>query len=80
MPRKPTTTTPAPTRIYRYATLRELGVPYHDSHLRRLEADGLFPRRRKLNPSGGRGGRVGWLAAEVDAWLAALADRRTAAE
>jgi hypothetical protein len=33
----------------------EKGVPYSSEHLRRLEAQGLFPKRVRMNPSDPRG-------------------------
>ncbi len=44
--------------------LRKLGIDYHNSHLLRLERDGLFPARRYLSPQ-----RIVWLRAEIDAWI-----------
>jgi len=45
-----------------------------DRQLRDLEAQGLFPKRFPLNPSGGRA--VGHLENEVDAWIEARAASR----
>ena len=39
-------------------------VPYSDTHLRRLEAKGLFPSRIRLGP-----GRVCWLTRQILEWL-----------
>ena len=57
------TTTAIPTRII---TQKELGVrvPYSPVQIWRLEKAGTFPRRIKLGPN-----RVGWVEAEVEAWL-----------
>jgi prophage regulatory protein len=44
----------------------ELGrlVPFNPSHLARLEAVGLFPKRIRLGPA-----RVGWSLREVTEWI-----------
>lgn len=47
------------------AGLRARGIGYHPVHIRRLEKSGRFPQRVHLGP-----GKVGWVATEVDAWLA----------
>lgn len=39
-------------------------VPYSDTHIRRLERAGLFPRRVRLGPN-----RIGWLRFEVLNWI-----------
>jgi prophage regulatory protein len=50
-------------------------VPYSDTHLCRLEAQGKFPRRIPLGP-----GRVGYSFNEVMAWIKARkAERNIAA-
>lgn len=49
-----------------------------DRQLRDLEAQGLFPKRFALNPSG-KGRAVGHLESEVDDWIAARAAARTEA-
>ncbi|WP_017460568.1 helix-turn-helix transcriptional regulator [Dyella ginsengisoli] len=49
------------------------GVRFTDVHLRRLEKAGLFPRRVRLGK-----GTIGWLASELDQYLARLAAARTA--
>ena len=50
-------------------TLKELktvyGIPFSNTHLKRLEDAGEFPKRVRL----GRW-RVGWYADEIDAWMA----------
>lgn len=45
-----------------------------ERQLRDLEAEGLFPKRFSLNPSGGRA--RGHLESEVDEWIAARAAAR----
>ncbi len=45
-------------------------------HIRRLELDGLFPRKFKLVPGTGRNGAVGWLESEVDQWISERAGER----
>lgn len=44
-------------------------VPYTDTHIRRLERDGQFPKRFKI-ASSARCGAIGWWADEVETWLA----------
>ena len=46
-------------------------VPYSTSHLARLERAGEFPQRIHLSQN-----RVGWLASEVDEWIAKRAEAR----
>lgn len=66
--------------------MRVLRVPqteaktgYCDRQLRELEAQGLFPKRFPLNPSG-KGRAIGHLESEVDEWIAQrAASRREAA-
>lgn len=41
---------------------------FSDVTIRSLEAQGLFPRRFKLNPAP-NGKHVGWKASEVQAWI-----------
>jgi prophage regulatory protein len=43
-------------------------IPYHPTHLARLEKDGKFPKRIKLNPNG----RVGWSEFEIDEYIKTL--------
>ena len=57
-------------------TVAKVGIC--DRQLRDLEAQGLFPRRFPLNPSG-KGRAVGHLESEVDAWIEARAASREAA-
>jgi predicted DNA-binding transcriptional regulator AlpA len=45
-------------------------VGYCDMQLRRMEQDGDFPRRFKLNPSGGAFGAIGWSRTEIMAYIA----------
>jgi predicted DNA-binding transcriptional regulator AlpA len=45
----------------------EKAVGLSERQLRRLEADGHFPKRVSLSPSGRS---VGWRASEVQAWIA----------
>lgn len=49
-----------------------------DRQLREMEAQGLFPKRFSLNPSG-KGRAVGHLESEVEEWIATRAAARTAA-
>ena len=51
------------------------GIPYSDQHLSRLEAARKFPVRLKLQAY--RGGRVCWLAEEVEAWIKARLMQRS---
>ncbi|HEX2841420.1 helix-turn-helix transcriptional regulator [Hyphomicrobium sp.] len=46
-------------------------VLYSPAHIDRLEKKGLFPKRVQLGPC-----RVGWVEAEVQAWLEARAKDR----
>lgn len=46
-----------------------------ERQLRDLEADGLFPKRFSLNPSG-KGRAVGHLESEVNDWIAQRAAAR----
>ena len=65
-------TTETPTRII---TQKELAsrVPYSSVQIWRLEKAGTFPRRITLGPN-----RVGWVEAEVEAWLSKRMDERGA--
>lgn len=51
--------------------LLELGIRYSREHIRRLEAEGKFPRRVRLSP-----GRIAWMFNEVMAWLNDRAEER----
>ena len=59
------------------------GIPYCNTHLKRLEDAGLFPKRVVLNQRTCRdtgriiNTRVAWWSDEVEAWLDALARRNT---
>jgi len=53
----------AATEYYLRKTLLQK-IPLSDVTIWRLEKSGQFPKRRQLSP-----GRVGWLAAEIDAWV-----------
>ena len=57
-------------------TVAKVGIC--DRQLRDLEAQGLFPRRFPLNPTG-KGRAVGHLESEVDEWIAERAASRVAA-
>lgn len=46
-------------------------VPYSANHLRRLEAQGDFPRRIRIGAN-----RVAWLRDEVEQWLAVRMEAR----
>jgi prophage regulatory protein len=61
-----------PPRILTRRHLREL-IPYTPQHIQRLEKAGKFPRRIQLGPN-----RVGWVATEIDAWLAERIAQRDA--
>ena len=59
------------SEILIYPELKPRGVRVSRRQLDRLEAAGKFPRRVQISP-----GRVGWLAEEIDAHVAAaIADR-----
>ena len=59
-------------RLLSKKQVREM-VLYSPQHIARLEAAGKFPKRVQLGP-----GRVGWVDAEVQDWLAArIAERDT---
>lgn len=53
----------------------EARTGFCDRQLRELEAQGLFPKRFSLNPSG-KGRAVGHLESEVDQWIAERAASR----
>ena len=46
-------------------------VQFSPNHLRRLEAQGDFPRRVRIGAN-----RIAWLRDEVEAWLADRVDAR----
>jgi len=52
--------------ILSFEELRPRGVPFSKPHLNRKIRAGEFPRPIKLGPR-----KNGWLADEVDTWLAA---------
>lgn len=54
--------------------LRARGIAYCNGSLLRMEAEGRFPRRVRPSPK-----RVAWVAAEIDDYLARLAQSRVAA-
>ena len=54
--------------VYRATDLLRRGIPFTAMHLYRLEAAGKFPKRFKIIEGGQS---VAWVAAEVDAWMAA---------
>ena len=53
-------------RIITQAELAKI-VPFSRATLWRLQRMGNFPKRRQISP-----GRVGWLASEIEAFLAGL--------
>ena len=58
-------------RIITFKELRPLkGIPFSREHLRRLEADGKFPKRVRLAEGGDY---YGYLEKEIDEYLAARA-------
>ena len=58
--------------ILTYQDLRARGYVRLTKHqLGRLEAQGAFPQRVRLSPR-----RLGWVEAEVEAWLQARIDAR----
>jgi prophage regulatory protein len=61
------------SEILIYSELKPRGVRVSRRQLDRLEAAGKFPRRVQISP-----GRVGWLAEEIDAHVAAAIARRSA--
>ena len=60
-------------RTLRVISWRELSemIPFTRQHILRLEKAGRFPRRLQI---GAR--RVGWLATEIEDWLAAKINDR----
>ena len=62
--------TVTPTRILSQKELASR-VPYSPVQIWRLEKAGTFPRRITLGPN-----RVGWVEAEVEAWLRKRMDDR----
>ena len=41
-------------------------IPYSQNHLRRLEAQGAFPKRIRIGAN-----RIGWIRQEIDSWIEA---------
>ncbi len=61
-------------RLITYKELRPLkGIPFSREHLRRLEADGKFPKRVRLAEGGDY---YGYVEKEIDEYLAARAAAR----
>jgi prophage regulatory protein len=61
-------------RLITYKELRPLkGIPFSREHLRRLEADGKFPKRVRLAEGGDF---YGYVEKEIDEYLAARAAAR----
>ena len=61
-------------RLIRYPELKsQKGIPYSREQLRRLEAEGLFPKRIRLVD---RSNYFGWLEAEIDTYLTRRASAR----
>ena len=60
-------------KILAYPKLKSRGVNTSRRQIDRLEAAGKFPRRVQISP-----GRVGWLAEEINAHVAAAIARRSA--
>tara|TARA_R110002049_G_scaffold137350_2_gene297359 strand:- start:41477 stop:41734 length:258 start_codon:yes stop_codon:yes gene_type:complete len=74
-PEPPGTTDPPPQCnkiVISYDDLADLGIRYSKEHLRRLEREGLFPKRVPLTAC-----RVAWVREEVIAWLRAKTEART---
>lgn len=60
------------TEIVRYPDLRpRFGIDYSFEHLCRMSAAGTFPAKVKLSHR-----CVGWVASEIEAWLAARMAQR----
>ena len=64
--------TSASNRIIRACSQEAVRLSgYSDTHRRRLEADGQFPKRFRLNPKGGgRFGASGYRLSDIEQWLA----------
>ena len=58
-----------PDRIVRPREAEQL-TGYCDVHLRRLEAQGKFPKRFKLTPGSGPYGACGWLMSTIQRHIA----------
>ena len=46
-------------------------IPYSQNHLRRLEAQGSFPKRVRIGAN-----RVAWVRQEIDDWIEARMNAR----
>lgn len=46
-------------------------IPFSPNHLRRLEAQGKFPRRIRIGAN-----RIAWLRDEIEEWLSARVEAR----
>jgi prophage regulatory protein len=46
-------------------------IPYSQNHLRRLEAQGSFPKRVRIGAN-----RVAWVRQEIDQWIEARLNAR----
>jgi prophage regulatory protein len=46
-------------------------IPYSQNQLRRLEAQGTFPKRVRIGAN-----RVAWVRAEIDGWITARVNSR----
>ena len=46
-------------------------IPYSQNHLRRLEAQGSFPKRVRIGAN-----RVAWVRQEIDDWIEARLNAR----
>jgi prophage regulatory protein len=57
-----------------YERLRERGVEYSRTHVRRLEKRHEFPQHVQIGPN-----RIGWIQSEIDQFLAQRVARRDAA-
>ena len=60
--------------LYGPEHLSRLGIPFSPTSLRRLEAEGKFPKRVRLGVHS-----VAWLASEIHEHIAKLATERGAA-
>jgi prophage regulatory protein len=56
-----------PRLLYSDEDLKDLGINYSESQIRRKEEDGTFPRRVWLGKN-----RVAWVAAEIHEYIKAL--------
>lgn len=63
-------------RLLSKRQVRDL-VLYSYTHMARLETEGLFPKRVRLNPGLGPRSRVGYVEQEVQDWLKHRLDART---